>query len=70
MMEVVHVDLPGRAYDIVIGPGVLEQAGARIAALGGRKHVCILTDANVAALHLSRLQDALAQAGLTSSALA
>lgn len=65
----VHVDLPGRAYDILIGPDLLAQSGAKIAPMGGRKHVCILTDENVAGLHLQTLQDALGQAGLTSDVL-
>ncbi|WP_322892405.1 MULTISPECIES: 3-dehydroquinate synthase [unclassified Yoonia] len=70
MTTKVHVDLPGRAYDIHIGPGVIAQAGAHLAALGGRRHVCIITDENVANLHLAALQDALSAAGLTSAALA
>jgi 3-dehydroquinate synthase len=68
-VNTVHVGLPGREYDILIGAGVLDQAGARIAAFGGRKHIAIVTDENVATLHLARLQAALAQAGLTSDAL-
>ncbi len=68
--ETVHVDLPGRAYDIHIGPGLLDQAGAFLAELGGRRHVCIVTDQNVADLHLAQLQTGLAEAGLTSEALA
>ena len=39
-------------------------------AMGGRRHVCILTDENVAGLHLAQLQAALSDAGLTSEALA
>jgi len=39
----VHVDLPGREYDIHIGPGLCDQAGAFVAPMGGRKHVCIVT---------------------------
>ncbi|KQI69593.1 3-dehydroquinate synthase [Loktanella sp. 3ANDIMAR09] len=70
MTETVTVDLPGRAYDVVIGPGLLADAGARIAALGGRRHVAILTDETVAGLHLNSLQAALTDAGLTSEALA
>lgn len=66
----VPVDLPGRAYDVIVGPGVLAEAGARIAKMGGRRHVAILTDETVAALHLTALQDALTAGGLTSSALA
>ncbi len=70
MTATVHVDLPGRAYDILIGPGVLEEAGSRIAAMSRRKHVCIITDENVAKLHLGALQAALQTSGLTSDALA
>ncbi len=66
----VHVDLPGRDYDIHIGPGVLDQVGGYVAAMGGRRHVCILTDETVAGLHLNQLQTALTAAGLTSEALA
>ena len=70
MTNTVHVDLPGRAYDILIGPDVLAQAGPRVAAMGGRRHICIITDETVAGLHLPALQAALADAGLTSEALA
>ncbi len=66
----VHVDLPGRAYDIEIAPGLLEKAGAFLAPRGGRKHICIVTDQNVADLHLEALQAGLTAAGLTSEALA
>lgn len=65
----VHVDLPGRAYDIQIGPDLLQAAGAFIAPLGCRKHVAIVTDETVASLHLAALQSGLAAAGLTSQAL-
>ncbi len=70
MTAKVQVDLPGRAYDILIGPGTLAEAGTRIAAMGGRKHVTILTDETVAGLHLDTLQQTLRAAGLTSAALA
>lgn len=69
MSTIVPVALPGRAYDILIGPGVLDEAGARVAAMGGRRHVAIITDENVAALHLGALQASLAGGGLTSEAL-
>ena len=66
----VPVNLPGREYDILIGPGVLADAGARVATLTHRKHVTVVTDETVAGLHLQTLQDGFAAAGLTSSALA
>lgn len=66
----VHVDLPGREYDILIGPDILDGAAEVIAPLGGRKHLAIVTDETVSALHLSRLQTGLEAAGFTSAALA
>ncbi|MDX8349077.1 3-dehydroquinate synthase [Cognatiyoonia sp. IB215446] len=69
MTAKVHIDLPGRAYDILIGPGLINNAGRHVAALGGRRHICILTDENVAAAHLPSLQAALSDGGLTSEAL-
>lgn len=68
--ETVHVDLPGRAYDIAIGPGVLAQAGTAIAQMSRRPHITIVTDETVANLHLAQLQAVLSDAGLTSAALA
>jgi 3-dehydroquinate synthase len=67
--SIVHVDLAGRGYDIVIGRGVLAEAGRRIAALcpGGR--VAIVTDKHVADRHLKALEAALAGAGIDSSAV-
>ena len=70
MTNIVPVALPGRAYDVRIGPGLIARAGEQVAALGGRRHVAILTDETVAALHLAPLQAALEEAGLTSAALA
>ncbi|SEW07650.1 3-dehydroquinate synthase [Cognatiyoonia koreensis] len=67
--KTVPVNLPGRAYDILIGPDVISVAGARIRAMGGRKHIAIITDENVAALHLQTLQDSLQSTDLTSEAL-
>jgi len=66
----VRVDLPGREYDVQIGPGVLAQAGPRIAEMARRPHVTIVTDETVAGLHLATLQANLTASGLTSAALA
>ena len=63
----VPVPLPGRAYDIVIGRGLLAEAGQRIAALGSVRHVGIVIDENVGRLHAIALEDALGAAGLSSS---
>ncbi|KQV73294.1 3-dehydroquinate synthase [Rhizobium sp. Root1220] len=65
----VHVPLGERAYDIVIGPGLIACAGAEIAArLKGRK-AAVITDANVAPLYLDALVDSLEGAGIASSTL-
>ena len=68
-METVHVGLEGRAYDILIGPGLLAQAGALIGQISDRKRMMIVTDENVAAAHLDRLQAGLSAAGIASEAL-
>ncbi len=62
--SVVRVDLAGRSYDIVIGRGVLDEAGARIAALSPGARVAVVTDENVAARHAARLEASLDAAGL------
>ena len=59
MQDIVRVDLSERSYDIVIGPGAIRQAGARIAPLIGRRPVIIVTDDTVAPLHLPALEAAL-----------
>ena len=69
MRNTVHVDLPGRAYDILIGPSLLAEAGRLLDGRKGRRHLCIVTDENVATLHLEALQSALAASGFTSAAL-
>ncbi len=69
MMETVHVDLADRSYDIHIGQGLLGRAGEFLAPMLSRPRVAILTDENVAALHLETLQTALAKDGIESVAL-
>jgi 3-dehydroquinate synthase len=66
MIRTVPVGLGERAYDVVIGPGLLDQAGARVSAvLGKRKRVAVVTDAHVGAHHGQRLAAALQGAGIT-----
>ncbi|GEP10809.1 3-dehydroquinate synthase [Methylobacterium gnaphalii] len=62
----VHVPLDqGRDYDILIGRGLLDEAGRRIAALGG-KAAAIVTDDTVGGLYAKRVQASLEAAGLRS----
>ena len=67
--ETVRVDLPGRAYDILIGPGLLAEAGDLIAPLLTRKRVVIVTDEHVAAAQMRSLQDGLRAGGIAFEAL-
>jgi 3-dehydroquinate synthase len=59
----VPVRLGERSYDIVVGRGLLEDAGERVASLGGRA-AAIVTDDHVAALHADRLTGSLTRAEL------
>jgi shikimate kinase/3-dehydroquinate synthase len=63
----VEVPLGARAYSILIGPGVLDDAGAEIARIAPGVHCAIVTDARVAPLYLDRLSASLDQAGLRST---
>ena len=67
--ETVHVPLGDRAYDVLIGGGLLEQAGALIAPMLKRPRVAVISDANVAALHLEGLREGLAASGIDMVAL-
>lgn len=65
----VRVDLAGRPYDILIGPGLLSGIGAQIAALRPGARVAIVTDRNVAERHLATVETSLRQAGIGSAAV-
>lgn len=69
-VDAVRVELGARAYEVRIGPGLIARAGAEIAPLLRRPKVAILTDETVAGLHLDPFRQALAEAGIASSALA
>ncbi len=65
----VHVPLGERAYDIMIGPGLIAGAGAEIASrLKGRK-AAIITDEHVAPLYLDALKASLDAAGIASASV-
>ncbi|ANL67489.1 3-dehydroquinate synthase [Rhizobium phaseoli] len=67
--QTVHVPLGERAYDILIGPGLIARAGAEIASrLKGRKAAAI-TDENVAPIYLDALVASLDAAGIASAAV-
>jgi len=58
------VDLGPRAYDIHIGPGLIDQAGPLIAAVMRGKRAFVVSDDVVAPLYLGRLQAALDAASI------
>jgi 3-dehydroquinate synthase len=60
-----RVALGERSYDIVVGSGLLRQAGALMAPVLRQKRAIIVTDENVAPLHLKALE-----AGLDAAAIA
>ncbi|WP_284441741.1 3-dehydroquinate synthase [Brucella suis] len=63
----VPVSLGDRSYDILIGKGLVERAGEEVAKRLKGVRVAIVTDENVAAVHLERLQASFARAGIDST---
>lgn len=63
--EIVKVRLGKRSYDIVIGDGILAEAGKRIAKLRPGTAVAIVTDGNVAHHHLAALERSLETARIS-----
>ena len=61
----VTVDLGERSYDILIGRGVIDLAGVEIARRLPGARIAIVTDENVAGLHLRRFTERLTAAGIT-----
>ncbi len=59
----IDVPLPGRPYAIVIGEDLVASAGKRLAALLPRARCAVVSDANVAGLHLAPLKASLEQEG-------
>src|SRR6056297_3205786 len=68
--EIVPVPLDGRAYEVRIGTGLIERAGAELAPLLARPRVAVVTDETVAGLHLDRLRAGLAAGGIEAATLA
>ena len=62
----VRVPLGGRAYDILVGRGLLDGAGPRIAALGARA-AAIVSDETVAPLYAPRLAAGIEASGLRTA---
>ena len=63
----VPVALGARSYSILIGDGLIEAAGAHVARLAPGAKCAVVTDSNVAKLHLDPLMRSLASAGLKAA---
>ena len=61
--NIVNVALAGRSYDIHVGRGLVDRAGALLAPLA-KGIVPVVTDETVAALHLAKVTGSLQAAGL------
>jgi 3-dehydroquinate synthase len=64
MIRVVPVGLGDRAYEVLVGSGLIDTAGERIAPLLKRARTAIVADETVAGLHGTRLRASLEAAGL------
>ena len=69
MIDQVDVDLGARSYAVRIGAGLLGAASAEIVPILRRPKLWVVTEENVAALHLLPFQAGLQAAGVTVSAL-
>ena len=68
-IETVEVKLGDRSYDILIGQGLIVGAGAEIARRLPGAQAAIVTDDNVAALHLDPLIRGLEESGIRSTVI-
>ena len=63
----VPVELGKRSYDILVGIGLLQQAGEELLPILRQPRVAIITDDNVAPLYLETLETSLSAAGINHS---
>jgi 3-dehydroquinate synthase len=64
VIHTVPVAVAGKPYDVLIGPGLIERAGALVAPLLTRPRLAVVMDETVAALHGDALETSLAAAGV------
>ena len=67
--ETLRVELGARSYDILIGSGLLAEAGALMTPVIRQKRAVIVTDEHVAKLHLDALRAGLDQAQIAHEAI-
>ncbi len=68
-MQTVRVDLAGREYDILIGPGLIAAAGRHLGPHLARPFAAVVTDETVAGIRLEGLREGLAAEGIRSEAV-
>ena len=66
-LRTIRVELAGRSYDIAIGPGLIDQAGALSRPLLAAPKVTIVSDETVAPLYGARLAASFDKAGIKAS---
>jgi 3-dehydroquinate synthase len=66
-LRTIRVELAGRSYDIAIGPGLIDQAGALSRPLLPAPKVTIVSDETVAPLYGARLAASFDKAGIKAS---
>lgn len=66
-VERIGVALGARSYEVLIGPGLIGNAGAAIGAVLPRRKVAVVTDRHVAALYLAPLRESLRRAGMDAA---
>ena len=64
MTRSIPVDLGARAYEVRVGPGLLEAAGEHLRPFVRRDRVAVVSDETVWRLHGPRLTQALERGGL------
>ena len=68
-VRTIRVDLAGRGYDIVIGPGLIDRAGPLCCPLLAAPRVTIVSDDTVAPLYGQRLAASFAAAGVAATSV-
>ena len=67
-MNTVQVSLGSRSYEILVAPGLLDEAGQHIKAAGLSGKAAIITDSNVAPHYLDQMVSSLSNAGYETTA--
>ena len=67
--ESVRVELGERSYDVLVGENLLADAGNHISPILAQDRVFVVTDENVASLHLETLERSLGDAGVRCESL-